>query len=80
MLAEVRRHGFYDSSLMGYDHPYTIDGVTELPVQWTTDDAIYFKFYGGGLDGWAALRRPAPSATAGTTNGGCSTGRARCSC
>ena len=53
MLAEVKRHGFYDSSLMGFDHPYTIDGVTELPVQWTTDDAIYFKFYGGGLDGWA---------------------------
>jgi peptidoglycan/xylan/chitin deacetylase (PgdA/CDA1 family) len=64
MLAEVKRFGFYDSSLMGYDHPYTIDGVTEVPVQWTLDDAIYFKFLGGGgdmgapaapgplLDGW----------------------------
>lgn len=52
MVAEVRRHGLYDSSLMGYDHPYTIDGVTEVPVQWTTDDAIYFKFMGGGGDMW----------------------------
>ncbi len=73
MLAEVRRHGLIDSSLMGYDHPYTIDGVTEIPVQWTIDDAIYFKFLGGGgdlappsapgpildgwLDEWAGLHR-----------------------
>ena len=28
MLAELKRLGFYDSSLMGYDHPYTIAGVT----------------------------------------------------
>ena len=47
MLAEVRRRGLYDSSLMGFDHPYTIDGVTEVPVQWAVDDAIYFKFTGG---------------------------------
>jgi hypothetical protein len=38
---------------MGFDHPYTIDGVTEIPVQWTVDDAIYFKFSGGGVDKWA---------------------------
>ena len=50
MLAEVKRLGLYNSSLMGFDHPYTIDGVTEVPVQWTTDDAIYFKFLGGGAD------------------------------
>ncbi|ESR23769.1 polysaccharide deacetylase family protein [Lutibaculum baratangense] len=50
MLQEVKRLGFYDSSLMGYDHPYTVDGVTEVPVQWTLDDAIYFKFLGGGVD------------------------------
>jgi peptidoglycan/xylan/chitin deacetylase (PgdA/CDA1 family) len=50
MLAEVKRLGLYDSSLMGYDHPYTIDGVTEVPVQWTTDDAVYFRFLGGGAD------------------------------
>lgn len=42
----------YDSSLMGYDHPYTIGGLTEVPVQWLIDDAIYFKFVGGGADRW----------------------------
>ncbi|MCA9838844.1 MAG: polysaccharide deacetylase [Trueperaceae bacterium] len=42
----------YDSSLMGYDHPYTVNGLTEIPVQWLLDDAIYFKFSGGGLDKW----------------------------
>ncbi len=42
----------YDSSLMGFDHPYEVNGLTELPVQWLTDDAIYFKFSGGGLDRW----------------------------
>lgn len=53
MLAEVKRMGFYDSSLMGYDTPYTINGVTEVPVQWSTDDAIFFKFLGGtGNDSW----------------------------
>jgi peptidoglycan/xylan/chitin deacetylase (PgdA/CDA1 family) len=34
----------YDSSLMGSDHPYTIDGISEIPVQWLTDDAIYFRY------------------------------------
>ncbi len=53
MLAELARRGLYDSSLMGFDHPYSIDGVTEIPVQWTLDDAIYFKFQGGGTDRWA---------------------------
>jgi peptidoglycan/xylan/chitin deacetylase (PgdA/CDA1 family) len=52
MLAEVKRHGLYDSSLMGFDHPYTLDGVTEVPVQWAVDDAVYFKFVGGGGDKW----------------------------
>jgi peptidoglycan/xylan/chitin deacetylase (PgdA/CDA1 family) len=36
----------YDSSLMGYDHPYIFRGLVELPVSWTTDDAPYF-FYTG---------------------------------
>jgi peptidoglycan/xylan/chitin deacetylase (PgdA/CDA1 family) len=53
MLATLKARGLYDSSLMGFDHPYTIDGVTEVPVQWITDDAIYFKFQGGGSDKWA---------------------------
>lgn len=53
MLREVRRLGLaYDSSLSGFDHPYEIDGVTEIPVQWATDDAIFFKFEGGGRDKW----------------------------
>jgi peptidoglycan/xylan/chitin deacetylase (PgdA/CDA1 family) len=42
----------YDSSLMGYDHPYMVAGVTEVPVHWLTDDALYFRFRGGGLDSW----------------------------
>ncbi len=49
----LREHGLtYDSSLMGYDHPYGIDGLTEVPVQWLTDDAVYFRYVGGGRDGW----------------------------
>lgn len=48
MLREVKQLGFYDSSLMGYDTPHTVDGVTEIPVNWSTDDAIFFKFLGGG--------------------------------
>ncbi len=42
----------YDSSLMGYDHPYSIEGMAEIPVQWLTDDAIYFRFFGSGNDAW----------------------------
>ena len=42
----------YDSSLMGYDHPYTLGGVTEIPVQWLLDDAIYFRYFGSGIDHW----------------------------
>jgi peptidoglycan/xylan/chitin deacetylase (PgdA/CDA1 family) len=51
MLAELKRLGLsYDSSLMGFDHPYEIDGVVEIPVQWAVDDAIFFKFEGSGND------------------------------
>lgn len=53
MLAALRTRGLaYDSSLMGHDHPYSIDAITELPVQWLIDDAIHFKFMGGGADKW----------------------------
>lgn len=48
----LERGILYDSSLMGYDHPYSVNGLTEIPVQWLTDDAIYFKFSGAGLDKW----------------------------
>ncbi len=53
MLREIKRLGLaYDSSLSGFDHPYEIDNVVEIPVQWATDDAIFFKFEGGGRDKW----------------------------
>lgn len=48
MLAELRRLGLWDSSLMGSDTPYTIANVTEVPVRWDNDDAIFFKFLGSG--------------------------------
>lgn len=48
MLAELTRHGLWDSSLMGDDVPYRIAGVTEIPVRWDNDDAIFFKFLGAG--------------------------------
>lgn len=36
-------HGFaWDSSLMGDDRPYWMDGLLELPVHWALDDAPYF--------------------------------------
>ena len=53
MLAELARQGLSDSSLMGFDHPYEIAGVVEVPVQWAVDDAIFFKFSGGGTDRWS---------------------------
>jgi peptidoglycan-N-acetylglucosamine deacetylase len=43
----------YDSSLMGDDRPYRIGGLVEVPVDWTTDDAIYYRYTGG-------TRRPRP--------------------
>ncbi|MEM7443783.1 MAG: polysaccharide deacetylase [Pseudomonadota bacterium] len=51
MIVRLKREGLrYDSSLMGFDHPYEIDGMVEIPVQWLLDDAMYFKFVGGGND------------------------------
>lgn len=56
MLAALKaRNILYDSSLMGWDHPYEIDGMIELPVQWQIDDAIFFKFFGGGSDKWPPM-------------------------
>ena len=48
MLTELAQHGLWDSSLMGSDTPYNIQGVTEVPVRWDNDDAIFFKFLGAG--------------------------------
>ncbi|MEW2544937.1 polysaccharide deacetylase family protein [Streptomyces sp. NPDC047002] len=38
----------YDSSLMGDDRPYRIGGLVEIPVDWATDDAVYYRYTGGG--------------------------------
>lgn len=48
MIAELQREGLWDSSLMGDDLPYRISGVTEVPVRWDNDDAVFFKFLGAG--------------------------------
>lgn len=48
MLNELQRHALWDSSLMGEDVPYRIAGVTQVPVRWDNDDAIFFKFLGAG--------------------------------
>ena len=48
MLTELKRLDLWDSSLMGHDVPYRIGGVTEVPVRWDNDDAIFFKFLGAG--------------------------------
>ncbi|HEX3592909.1 MAG TPA: polysaccharide deacetylase family protein [Pseudonocardiaceae bacterium] len=37
----------YDSSLMGDDRPYRIGGLIEVPVDWATDDAIFYRYTGG---------------------------------
>lgn len=44
----VSRDFLYDSSLMGYDHPYSLHTkgrlLTEIPVQWLLDDAPQFRY------------------------------------
>ncbi len=37
----------YDSSLMGYDHPYWMSNLVEVPVQWPLDDAIFYRYVPG---------------------------------
>jgi peptidoglycan/xylan/chitin deacetylase (PgdA/CDA1 family) len=37
----------YDSSLMGDDRPYRIGELIEVPVDWSTDDAIYYRYAAG---------------------------------
>ncbi|TDD83792.1 polysaccharide deacetylase [Actinomadura darangshiensis] len=51
----------YDSSLMGDDRPYLVDGLVEVPVDWATDDAPYYRYVGGD---------PRPPATAPALRGG----------
>lgn len=45
----------YGGSLMGHDHPSAIDGLTEVPAHWSIDDAIFFRFFGGGADNWPPI-------------------------
>lgn len=45
----------YDSSLMGSDTPYTIDGLVEVPVDWSLDDAVFYRYVPG------TVRPPAPT-------------------
>ena len=50
----LRRAGIlYDSSLSGYDHPYSLGQTIEIPIQWTLDDAVFFRYAGTGADRWA---------------------------
>lgn len=37
----------YDSSLMGFDQPYWMSNLIEVPVQWPLDDAIYYRYVPG---------------------------------
>jgi peptidoglycan/xylan/chitin deacetylase (PgdA/CDA1 family) len=46
----------YDSSLMGDDRPYLIGNLVEIPVDWATDDAVYYRYTGG------EARPPTPAA------------------
>jgi peptidoglycan/xylan/chitin deacetylase (PgdA/CDA1 family) len=50
-LRVLQRRGVaYDSSLMGFDHPYEVGGVVEVPVQWMVDDALYFRYTNSARD------------------------------
>ena len=51
LIATLVAGGFaYDSSLMGYDHPYVVDGLLEIPVLATVADTTYFRCTGGPAD------------------------------
>lgn len=46
----------YDSSMMGFDHPYRIGELVEVPVQWTLDDAPFYRYVGGSEPGHPPAR------------------------
>ena len=46
----------YDSSMMGSDTPYRLNGMIEVPVQWTLDDAPFHRYVGGSAPGHPPLR------------------------
>ncbi|WP_020407971.1 polysaccharide deacetylase family protein [Hahella ganghwensis] len=48
---QLRQLGIrYDSSLMGYEQPYKVEELLELPVSWYLDDAPHFIYLGDGND------------------------------
>jgi len=46
----------YDSSMMGDDRPYRLAGITEIPVSWVLDDAVYLRYVGGANPGHPPYR------------------------
>jgi peptidoglycan/xylan/chitin deacetylase (PgdA/CDA1 family) len=54
-LALLLEHGFdYDSSLMGDDRPYMVEGMVELPVHWSLDDWPHLHWRAGRGDSFTA--------------------------
>lgn len=49
----------YDSSLMGDDRPYRINDLIEVPVDWSTSDAIYHRYTAGTISPPAGVRETA---------------------
>ena len=50
-LSVMERRGVaYDSSLMGFDHPYHVGNLVQVPVQWMVDDALYFRYTNSARD------------------------------
>lgn len=58
------QHGFqYDSSCMGDDRPYYLpsqhDRLLEMPVHWSLDDWVFFRFANGNIyDGGGTMSDP----------------------
>jgi peptidoglycan-N-acetylglucosamine deacetylase len=54
-LALLVEQGFeYDSSLMGDDRPYTVEGLVELPVHWSLDDWPHLHWRPGRGDAFTS--------------------------
>ena len=80
MFAEVNKRGLlYDSSLMGFDHPYEVDGMIEIPVHGppTTRSSSSLSAAGSIIGHRPLLRR---SARRGSRSGAEDIRRTPCSC
>jgi len=54
-FALLKHYGFaYDSSLMGDDRPYVVDGLLELPVHWSLDDWPHLHWKPGRGDAFTS--------------------------